>query len=249
MMNRREALRLLASGAALQLAPSKMLTLMREARAVLQEQASPAPKTLNPHQYATVKTVAELIFPRTETPGATDVGVVDFIDLILTEWFEDSQRTRFLAGIADIDARAQRFFTKDFIDSTVAQQGLVLTALGEQMIEDLERDRERDWSKAERSEDEVGKTVPEEHENEENQNFYSSMRQLVLTAYYTSEAGATQELHYEIIPARHAGCVEITLNEVGVNKVGSNKIATNGITTNHITMNHIHDEPGGTARP
>ena len=40
-------------------------------------------------------------------------------------------------------------------------------------------------------------------------NFYSVLRRLTLTAYYTSEAGATAELHFEIIPDRHAGCVEV----------------------------------------
>jgi gluconate 2-dehydrogenase gamma chain len=239
MMNRREALRLLAGGAALQLAPLKMRALMREARAVLQEQASPTPKTLNPHQYATVKAVAELIIPRTDTPGATDVGVADFIDLIATEWFEGSELSRFLAGLGDIDTRSQKLFAKDFIDSTAAQQGLVLIALGEQMTEELEHDRERDWSKPERSEDELGQTAPEEHENEENQNFYFNLRQLILTAYYTSEAGATEELHYEIIPASHAGCVEITVNEAALNHARTNETGMNEIMTNH----------GGTARP
>jgi hypothetical protein len=234
MMNRREALRLLAGGATLRLAPSqfvttKMLTLMREARAVLQEQASSTPKTLNPHQYATVKTVAELILPRTETPGATEVGAVDFIDLILTEWFEDSERTRFLAGLADLDARSQTLFAKDFVDSTTTQQGLILVALGEQMIEDRERERERSWSTAGSSDDGSAPEVPEESKN-----FYFTLRQLTLTAYYTSEAGATEELHYEIIPARHAGCAEVALNEVTLNETARNEV----IKTN-----------GGTARP
>jgi gluconate 2-dehydrogenase gamma chain len=217
MMNRREALRLLAGGAALQLAPSKMLALMREARAVLQDQPSPTPKTLNPHQYATVKTMAELIIPRTETPGATDVGAADFIDLILTEWYEDSERTRLLAGIADVDTRAQALFAKNFIGCTATQQGLALDGLGEQMIEERERERERSWSDSETSTSGSETEVPEESKN-----FYFTLRQLTLTAYYTSEAGATEELHYEIIPAHHAGCVEVALNEVTLNEIRLN---------------------------
>jgi hypothetical protein len=31
-------------------------------------------------------------------------------------------------------------------------------------------------------------------------------RQLTLTAYYTSEAGATQELHFEMVPGDYNGC-------------------------------------------
>jgi len=32
------------------------------------------------------------------------------------------------------------------------------------------------------------------------------LRHLTLTAYYTSEAGATDELHFEMIPGGYQGC-------------------------------------------
>jgi len=72
-MNRREALRLLATGTALQLAPHNLLAVLREARRLVDTPA--APRTLNAHQDSTVKAMAELILPRTDTPGATHVGV------------------------------------------------------------------------------------------------------------------------------------------------------------------------------
>jgi hypothetical protein len=40
-------------------------------------------------------------------------------------------------------------------------------------------------------------------------NFYSMLRRWTLTAYYTSEAGATAELKYEVIPDRYDGCAEV----------------------------------------
>ena len=82
-MQRREVLRILATGAALQLAPAKMLLFAREVRTLMASQA--APLTLNAQQAATVATIAELILPRTDTPGATDVGATAFIDLILPD--------------------------------------------------------------------------------------------------------------------------------------------------------------------
>jgi Gluconate 2-dehydrogenase subunit 3 len=45
-------------------------------------------------------------------------------------------------------------------------------------------------------------------------NFYSMLRWLTLTAYYTSEAGATQELHYQIIPDRFDACAEVQLSKL-----------------------------------
>jgi hypothetical protein len=192
MMNRREALQLLATGAALQLAPGRLSAVLREARAVLGTPA--APRTLNAHQTASVTAMAEMILPKTETPGAKDVGVCDFIDLILTEWYDEEERSRFLEGLAHVDARSQALFAKDFVGCSPAQQADILAVLGEKMIEEehAQEHFRRSAASAKRP----------------HQNFYFMFRQLTLTAYYTSEAGATEELHFQIIPDRHDGCVE-----------------------------------------
>lgn len=194
MMNRREALQLLATGAVLQLAPVQMMAAVREAQAALKAQASPG--TLNAHQRATVTLMAELILPKTDTPGATDVGAVDFIDLILTEWYDEAERSIFLAGLADVDVRSQALFGKAFVASSLAQQTDIMTGLGERMLEESTRLRDaRPGARA---------AVVEP-----DRNFYYMLRRWTLTAYYTSEAGATAELNYQVIPDRHDACVQI----------------------------------------
>lgn len=188
-MKRRELLRLLATGTVFQLAPRQLLVVLGEARALLASQ-SPA-RTLNAHQEATVKAMAEAILPRTETPGAADVGASEFIDLILTEWSEEADRKRFLAGIADVDARSNSVFGKDFVDCQTVQQSQILVDLGEKMARDVARVNDQRVSEGDFPVD---------------TNFYAMMRRLILTAYYTSEAGATEELHFEIVPGRYEGC-------------------------------------------
>ena len=185
LVNRREALRLLAAGSALQLAPVKLLTALRQARTILGDQT--APRTLNAHEYETVKILAERIIPRTDTPGATDVGAVDFIDLMLTEWYDEPQRSRFQRGLADVDARSQSLFANNFVSCSAAQQAEILTALGESMTEAADRD-------------------PASSATVATEAFYPMLRRLTLTAYYTSEVGATQELHFEMIPGHFDGC-------------------------------------------
>jgi hypothetical protein len=189
-MQRRDLLRMLATGAALQLAPAKMLAVMRERRALLSAQT--APRTLDAHQEAMLRVMTELIIPRTDTPGAADVGATAFVDLILTEWSDDAERTSFLSGLADVDARTQNLFGKAFLDCSSAQQSQILVALGEEMLQEtndaVPRRRRRGFGGAGGAK------------------FYPMLRRLTLIAYYTSEAGATQELHYEIIPDQHDGC-------------------------------------------
>ncbi len=191
-MERREALRLLAAGTVLQLSPVKLLAALREARKVLDAQS--VPRTLNPHQDATVKTIAESILPRTETPGATDVGVSAFVDLMLTEWYDERDRSRFLNGLADVDVRTQALLGKNFVDASAAQQAEILIDFGQKMAARADGTREPS----------IGNEPQSDHVH-----FYSRLRELTLTAYYTSEAGATQELHFEVIPDSHDECAPL----------------------------------------
>lgn len=181
-------MRLLATGSLLQLAPAQLFAVVREAQSLLQDQS--VPRTLNAHQYATVRTMADMIIPRSNTPGAGDVGVPDFVDLMLTEWYDESDRTRFLSGLADVDARSQAKFATHFVDCSASEQSEIMVGLGKEMADGKEQNGSLpDWI------------------NSPSLSFYGMFRQLTLTGYYTSEAGATQELHFEMIPDRYDGCL------------------------------------------
>jgi hypothetical protein len=199
-MDRREALRLLATGAVLPLAPPNLLTILRQARLLLGEEATL--RTLNPHQFATVKVMAELILPRTDTPGATDIGASEFIDLMLTEWYDNQDRTVFLNGLADLDSRTRTLFDKPFIECSLDQQAEILASLGQAMTEEA--------SALPAQPREARRLALGSHRS-----FYSMVRRLTLTAYYTSEAGATAELNFQIIPDRFDACAAAQLGKQG----------------------------------
>ena len=61
---------------------------------------------LSPEQATLVAELADLIIPRTDTPGATDVRVVEFIDRILGFWDTADEREKFLAGLEAIAAQS-----------------------------------------------------------------------------------------------------------------------------------------------
>ena len=86
-------------------------------------------RTFNRDQQALVTTIAEMIIPETDTPGATSVKVPEFIDLILTDWADDDERAAFLAGLRDIDARAAAMGANRFVDLPAAKKVELLTAL------------------------------------------------------------------------------------------------------------------------
>lgn len=172
--------------------PAELLAAFREVHAGLG--ASPALKVFSAHQDATVTAMADLIIPATDTPGAKAVRVNEFIDHIVAGWYSDEDRARFLAGIAEVDARTQVIFQRNFVDASSVQQSEVLRALGEEMAQAA--DALAGAPAGYRG------SPPEPWDN-----FYLKFRQLTLTGYFTSEAGFTQQLHEEIIPGRFDGCV------------------------------------------
>jgi Gluconate 2-dehydrogenase subunit 3 len=190
-LDRREVLKLLTLGSALPAIPVEFLGAFREVHAVLP--VVPSLKVFTPHQDATVTAMAEMIVPETDTPGAKAVRVNEFIDHIVADWYSAEDRARFLAGLADVDSRTQNLFQKDFVDASAMQQAEILRALGEEMAAaaDAVANGPRGYRAA----------LPEPDDE-----FYFMFRQLVLTGYFTSEAGFSQQLHEEIIPGRFDGC-------------------------------------------
>ena len=183
-MERRDALRLLATAAALPFLPTELLAALRVARA--ETGGNSTPRTLNPHQYQTVTRMAEIILPETDTPGATVAHVNDFIDLILTEWCDQDERARFLAGLEQTDKQCVNRFGKAFVDLAPGPQDEIVHALDDEMAASIAKPNTGDNG----------------HDN-----FFHTMKRLTLTGYFTSEAGAKQELHFKIIPGHYDGCV------------------------------------------
>jgi hypothetical protein len=91
VMERREVLQMLATGPALQLAQRKLLLVLGEA--LLGE------SDISPYfECAPGGDDGGIDLPRTDTPGAADVGAVEFLDLVLTEWSDEPERAWFLSG-------------------------------------------------------------------------------------------------------------------------------------------------------
>jgi hypothetical protein len=137
------------------------------------------------HQADTVARVAELIIPRTDTPGAIDARVPEFIATIVGEWDLPEDQALMLAGLADVDARSRRHAGRDFIGLTEPQQVAILKALDDE-LQALKQRKEA-----------TGK------------HFFQRIKGLTLYGYYTSEAGMKQELEYTVIPGRYDPCASL----------------------------------------
>lgn len=106
-MRRREVVRCLGAALALPFLPKSADAAIQLGEALNRRIATSEPdfRTLDARQQALVTRIAEMIIPETETPGATSVRVPQFIDLILTEWMSDDERTAFLAGLVELESK------------------------------------------------------------------------------------------------------------------------------------------------
>lgn len=86
-------------------------------------------RSLTPPEAASVSAIVDLIIPRTETPGALDVGVVEFIDLLLTEWYSTTDRDNLLYGLGALDGLASKRGARTFAELDAASQAALASTL------------------------------------------------------------------------------------------------------------------------
>lgn len=149
-----------------------------------------SPQTLTAEQSQMVDTIAEIIIPATDTPGASAANVNRFIDALVGESYLPEDRDRFLTGLDDVNARCEETYGAPFVDCTSEQQ---LALVGELDDETFGADAAEPDS--------------------ENPPFFRMLKELVIVGYYTSEVGATQELKTNAVPGYYDG--DVPYEEIG----------------------------------
>ncbi len=143
-----------------------------------------------------VELLCDMIIPTTDTPGALQAGVPDFIALIVFDWYTESEREAFFTGLQALDAHCLTGEQVAFHQASESTRGAAL-----------------------REQEQVGggfKSPPNLFGgfwDGPELPFFKRIKELVVLGYYTSEVGATQELIYMPIPGEFKGDVDFA--EVG----------------------------------
>jgi Gluconate 2-dehydrogenase subunit 3 len=200
-MNRRDALSRVAllMGGTLS-AP----TLLAFGEGTSTHQAVGADFILNDAQRALVAEIAEHIIPKTTTPGAKEAGVGPFIELMLKDCYKAQEQQNFLDGLADVDARATKQYSKKFLETSQTEQVVLLKMVEKETIEMMKS--------ANVQQVKVGDNVDKEVISSKKMKgtpFWRLIKELTLFGYFTSEQGATKALDYVPIPGRYDGCTPL----------------------------------------
>jgi gluconate 2-dehydrogenase gamma chain len=138
--------------------------------------ANAPPPALGTAAHGMVAVIADLILPRSDTPGATDVGVPAWIDVVVGGYFSDTQRSSFLSDLAAIDNFALTVSGAPL----AALRGSARAAL----IASLDAaSGAKDPTAAQRG--------------------YAKLKELVIVGYFTSKPVQTEILKVVVVPGRY----------------------------------------------
>jgi gluconate 2-dehydrogenase gamma chain len=186
-LNRREALKRVAWLMGGSVSASAILGIQKGYSATTP--AGVEPSILTPSQMGVVSVVAEIMIPRTDTPGAIDVGVPGFIDLMLKDIYTQQDRERYLAGLAEFDAAAHTEHRAEFRALEPTHQVALVRRFHDAAVIEEQR-----------------LTRPGQHHQRP---FVLMTKELTLLGFFTSQAGSTQVLQYVAIPGSYHGCIPV----------------------------------------
>lgn len=203
-MNRRDALMRVAvlAGATMTL-PALAETL--EASAA-RRTLTGKPVFFTADQDATVAELAETIIPATNTPGAKAAKVNEIIDVILKDCYKPDDQQRFVEGLAQTNKLSQDDFGKVFVQLSPEQRIEIVKKL--EADDKKQRDQMTSGKEVAKVEN-AQKDLQMPEAKKRYTPFYSILKDLTLTGYFTSEIGATQALEYIAVPGRYDGCVPL----------------------------------------
>lgn len=124
------------------------------------------PSHLTPPRTRVMAALAEVIIPVTDTPGASEAGVTEFVAALVDGWLDDDDRDLFLEGLDTVDPAARERFDADFADCTAAQQSEYVGELDAEVT-----------------------GLREDPEASASNHFFHHVKRFTITAYFTSEVG------------------------------------------------------------
>jgi hypothetical protein len=146
------------------------------------------------HRKNLLNELAEVIIPRTQTPGAKDADVGEFIIKMLEFCMERKSQNNFVDGLLNLEDYILKRYDKPFIECSASEKVSVLNYLEQEAIYSSPLLRKIRYKL-------IGKP------------FFIMLKELTVEGYCTSQIGATRGLAYIYIPGTYNACVPITKNQ------------------------------------
>lgn len=194
-MNRREVLQKTALALGYAITGPALVGIMNGCKAT--PTLNYKPQFFTEEQAALISELAEVIIPKTDTPGAKEAGVPAFIDAMLFEVYSKEDQDKFLKSLTEFDDDAKKTYGENFVSCKPEEQVAHFKKHHDAALAGSDKNSSWGWWSSK------GEDKP----------FILKVKELTLLGFFTSEAGATQTLQYNQVPGPFKGCVP--LSEVG----------------------------------
>ncbi len=143
-------------------------------------------------QAITISQIAETICPKTDSPGAIELGIPQFIDKMTKHILSENDQKVIIEGIQALNKDCQDKFGKPFAACTSKDKEQILTELDK----NSPKFPTSMW----------GITLVEKPEPI---TFFRRIKSLTLLGYFTSEKIAKNHLVYDPIPGKYVACMPL----------------------------------------
>ena len=137
------------------------------------------PDYLSVDQGAIVRRIADILIPTTDTPGALDAGVPEYINMVARDIMKPEDQESFKEGFSQFAKACQSANGKSFVNCTAEEQLSFLQKL------------EKEAASA------------------DSPSFIEAMKNMTYRGFFTSEAGMTEVLNFDPVPGNYDGCISL----------------------------------------
>jgi len=211
-MNRRNAIKNISIGVGISVSSGSLLSLISGCKSdsATTTTANAASGLMNAKNAGFVEEIMDIMLPTTDTPGAKDVGIIEYVNVALDRFYKKEEQQTFTKGLGMFQDAVKTKF----------DLGSATDASREQLTEILE-----DWigTKNESRREEIGAILYASEDDvaaKDKEKFYiykflSNVKSLATSTYFGSKEIATNHLNYDPIPGKYIGCIPV--EEVGNN--------------------------------
>jgi hypothetical protein len=138
----------------------------------------------SPEDISFLDEVGDTIIPATDTPGAKDAKIGEFMHTIVRDCYNKTDQDIFIAGMAKLNNASKSMNGKYFLESNPEERKNLLISLDKE---------QKDYTANKKPTDPA--------------HYFRMMKELTIWGYFTSEPGATKALRYVAVPGRYEGCI------------------------------------------
>ncbi|MES2266274.1 MAG: gluconate 2-dehydrogenase subunit 3 family protein [Bacteroidota bacterium] len=126
-----------------------------------------------------VNNLTETILPKTDTPGASELGINIFVFKMIDDCYDKQHQQDFMTGLGDFDAAAKKQMGKAFNECSVAERAAFVSSVDKNAKDEKYKDNTKLIA------------------------FYKMVKDQTVFGYTTSKYFMTKQIVYELVPGRY----------------------------------------------